>query len=456
MLAPPKLVEHSPSVGSTPLCGRDPGGLAGGLILVRPLSVGHATVDFVRLGRYRDVLALPDVRSVLLLGFFVRMPMFAAALVLTVHIVGALGRGYAEAGLAAAALTVSIAVSAPWRGRLLDRMGLRRTVLPSVLVQLGVWAVAPFAPYELLLPLCVVSGLFAVPVFSILRQGLLAAVPPEGRRTALSLDSVFTELSFMAGPGLGAWAAVVWDTRWVLLAAQLASVSAAVGLLVVDPPMRSAAGSRRQEREPRVAPPTEPSADGYARGAGWVSADAVAVLAAAAAALVVLAGTEVGVIAALRSTDNQGAIGWVLALWGAGSLLGGLAYGAWHRSLPVFWLLGGLAVGTLPVALAGSLPSLSVLLFLCGVLCAPTITATVDGLSRLVPERSRGEAMGWHGSAMMGGQALGAPLAGVAIDRGGWQWGFVTVALVGLAVAVAGGLRRSRSSAQLSMADAPS
>ena len=34
------------------------------------------------------------------------------------------------------------------------------------------------------------------------------------------------------------------------------------------------------------------------------------------------------------------------------------------------------------------------LLVLAGVCCAPTITATVDGLSRVVPERVRGEAMG--------------------------------------------------------------
>ncbi len=73
-----------------------------------------------------------------------------------------------------------------------------------------------------------------------------------------------------------------------------------------------------------------------------------------------------------------------------------------------------------------------------GFLCAPTITATVEQLSRLVPERFRGEMMGWHGSAMTAGSALGAPLAGFAIDHGGWQWGFVVV--------VRGRRRSSRSS----------
>ena len=90
------------------------------------------------------------------------------------------------------------------------------------------------------------------------------------------------------------------------------------------------------------------------------------------------------------------------------------------------------------MALAVGVPSFAVLITVCGVLCAPTITATVEQLSRLVPERFRGEMMGWHGSAMTAGSALGAPIAGVAIDQGGWRWGFLSVSAIGLLVALAG------------------
>lgn len=394
----------------------------------------------MHMSQFRDVLTLPGVRSVLVLGFLVRMPMFAAGLVLTVHIVSTLGRSYGEAGLVAAAFTVAIAVSAPWRGRVLDRVGLRRTVLPSLIVNSLAWTAAPFVPYEVVLPLAVVAGLFVVPTFSILRQALIVAVPTERRRTALSLDSVFTEMSFMIGPALGVWAAVTWDTRWTLVALQLASVAAGALLMVVDPPMRSAAAAAEATAAPGASPGTGASVDEVPRRARWLSFHAAAVLAAAAAATLVLAGTDVSIVAALRSTGDEAAIGWVMALWGAGSLIGGLVYGAWHRSIPVVWLLGGLAATTLPVALAGSLVSLAVLLFVCGFLCAPTITATIDSLSRLVPESSRGEAMGWHGSAMTTGNAIGAPFAGFAIDVGGWQWGFASVSLAGLAVALVGAL----------------
>lgn len=389
----------------------------------------------MQLSAYRDVTAIPAARAVLILGFIVRMPMFATGIVLTLHVVSTLGRSYGEAGLVSAAFTVALAVSAPWRGRLLDRLGVRRVVAPSIVATSLVWTTLPFLPYAVLLPACVLGGLFAVPTFSILRQALIAAVPDERRRTALSLDSVLIELSFMIAPAVAVWAATTYDTRWVLFSLAVLSLLAAVAVYLANPAMRSV---------PAADVPAALADDSVGNDAEqldrWVSLGVVAVLGAAAASTVVLAGTDVAIVAALRSTGDAAAIGWVLSVWGGGSLLGGLVYGAWHRSISVFWLLGGLALSTIPVALAGSLGWLVVLLFICGVLCAPTITATVDSLSRLVPERSRGEAMGWHGSAMTAGQAMGAPLAGYAIDHAGWGWGFISVSLFGLAIAVFGGV----------------
>ena len=405
---------------------------------------------------YRDVTAIPAARSVLILGFIVRMPMFATGIVLTLHVVSTLGRSYGEAGLVSAAFTVALAVSAPWRGRVLDRRGVRRAVAPSIVATGLVWTTLPFLPYAVLLPACVLGGLFAVPTFSILRQALIAAVPDERRRTALSLDSVLVELSFMIAPAVAVWAAATYDTRWVLFTLAVLSLLAAVVVYVVDPPMRSASADDPLAHDAPSALDEDSSRDHPESAGRWVSLGVVAVLGAAAASTVVLAGTDVAIVAALRSTGDAAAIGWVLSVWGAGSLLGGLVYGAWHRSISVFWLLGGLALSTIPVALAGSLGWLVVLLFVCGVLCAPTITATVDHLSRLVPERSRGEAMGWHGSAMTAGQAIGAPLAGYAIDHAGWGWGFISVSLFGLAIVVIGAvgeqLRRRHLSTRATVA----
>ncbi|HEX5968178.1 MAG TPA: MFS transporter [Intrasporangium sp.] len=395
----------------------------------------------MNIGAYRHVLAVRDTRRILLLGFLVRVPMFAGTVILTLHVVTSLGRSYGQAGLVTAAATVAVAVSGPWRGRLLDRIGLRRTVGPSIVIQLVCWSIAPWVDYAPLVALAALAGLFVVPTFSILRQVILRATPVEQRRTALSLDSAATELSFMAGPALGVWMAVSWHTSWALFVCEMASAAAGFVIWLVNPALTST-------RVPAAPPSAENThdrtetarRDTQPRRAfrGFITVPVAAVYLAAAASTLVLTGTDVGVVAALREFERPESIGWVLALWGAGSLIGGLAYGAWHRSFSVFWLLGGLAVTTAPVALAVGVPSFAVLITVCGVLCAPTITATVEQLSRLVPERFRGEMMGWHGSAMTAGSAMGAPIAGFAIDHGGWRWGFVSVSAIGLLVALAG------------------
>ena len=413
--------------------------------------------------QYRHVLAVRDTRNALVLGLLIRVPMFAGTVLLTLHVVIALGRSYGQAGLVAAAATVAIAISGPWRGRMLDRLGLRRTVAPSLVIQAVCWSIAPFVDYLPLTALAALAGLFVVPTFSILRQVIIRSVPENRRRSALSLDSAATEAAFMAGPALGVWLATTWNTGWALFACEMAAVAAGCVLWVANPgikgppqtlarpvvdavPGGSALASGAGSADPTVvsaaAPVDDPESgpDGRPRRAwrGFITLPVAAVYLAALCTTLVLSGSDVSIVAALRSFDATSSIGWILALWGSGSLVGGLVYGAWHRSFSVYWLLGGLALTTAPVALAVGVPSFAVLLILSGPFCAPTITATVEHLSRVVPERFRGEMMGWHGSAMTGGSAVGAPLAGFAIDHAGWQWGFVVVSAAGFGVAVIG------------------
>lgn len=433
----------------------------------------------VNLGPYRSILAIRDVRRVLMLGTLIRIPMWGAAVALTLHVVVSLDRNYAEAGLVTACATVAAAISGPWRGRLLDRVGLRRTVLPSIIVQVVGWSIGPFLGYTGLIVVAIGTGLFVVPTFSVLRQVLISAVPDDQRRTALSLDSAMTELTFMIGPVIGVWAATVYSPKWTVMVLQLLSAAAAFVLWVANPPLREPPRATEPELVPQGSGPSpavalppldrdrevdrgialavsaeagsglgaaaldappQPLGVGRTGTRQWFGLAVIAVLVAASTSTIILSGTDVSIVAALRDQDRAGDIGWVLGLWGSGSLVGGLVYGAWHRSISVFWLLAGLAATTIPVAFAANMTSLVILLVLSGVFCAPTITATVDHLSRLVPEHARGEVMGWHGSAMTVGSALGAPIAGAAIDAAGWHWGFGVAGGVGLVVAVLGGL----------------
>ncbi|MBK7723673.1 MAG: MFS transporter [Austwickia sp.] len=186
---------------------------------------------------YRRILAVPQVRTAVLLGVASRMPMFAGGVLITLHVVTGLGRGYAQAGVVTMAYTTAVAVAGPWRGRVLDRRGLRRAVLPSLILMTLCWSVAPFVEYAALLALAIVAGLVNPPVFAIVRQAMMTAASPEDRRTALSLDAVAVEVSFMIGPLLAVWAATTFPTSWSLYVVQMLAVAAAAALWVADPPL---------------------------------------------------------------------------------------------------------------------------------------------------------------------------------------------------------------------------
>jgi MFS family permease len=379
-------------------------------------------VDPVGFSTYADLARIPVVRRILLLGILIRIPLWAAAVVLTLHVVTHLDRSYTEAGLVQMVSAVALSVSGPWRGRRLDRKGLRATVTPSLVVLTATWAVAPWVGYWVLLAFVALAGLFVVPTFSIVRQVLIGAVEDEQRTAVLSVDSVMVEVSFMIGPVLGVVAATYLATPVALMLCELAAVVGAVALWIDNPPLGQDAGESEEKH----------------RVGEWMSPTVVMILALCVAAVLILTGEDLGTVAALRSMGHTTSIGWVLALWGFGSALGGIVYGALRRHPPASLLLVLLGASTAFVAVADGRFAFTVLLFVSGFFCAPTITATIDDLSRAVPAAVRGEAMGWHGSALTFGSAAGAPLVGWAIDHHGWQGGFELAGLLGIGIAVAG------------------
>ncbi len=202
------------------------------------------------------------------------------------HVVTTLQRPYAAGELAAAA-TVAIAVSGPWRGRLLDRLGLRRVVLPSLLVAMVCWSIAPFGGYWPPLGLAVVAGLFVVPAFSITGRTVIASVVEGDRRTAISLDSAAIELAFMIAPAIAVWAAAQWSTAWVLFATEMLAVLGVVLVWVVDPPLRG-------EAEAQVGDAARVPVR------SWFRLPFLAVCLAATASTLVLSGSDIGSVATMR------------------------------------------------------------------------------------------------------------------------------------------------------------
>src|SRR3954453_23757684 len=96
---------------------------------------------------YRETLALPRIKSLLVVATLARIPIAAGAVVLTLHVVTDLGLGYGAAGLIGAAFTIGGSVGAPIMGRLIDRRGLRPVLVLTTVAEVTFWALAQAAPY---------------------------------------------------------------------------------------------------------------------------------------------------------------------------------------------------------------------------------------------------------------------------------------------------------------------
>ncbi|MEV7571960.1 MFS transporter [Pseudarthrobacter sp. NPDC089323] len=416
---------------------------------------------------YRELLAVRPIRRLLLVGMIARIPHSAAGVLLTLHIVLTLGQGYAAAGAAAAVMTIGIALGAPWRGRRVDTAGLRKALIPSVISEALIWSIVPHVSYQWLLPLVFVGGLLTLPIFSVVRQSLGVLADGDQRRTAYALDAITTEMVFMIGPAAGAVVATSGFTTAGLTVVGLATSLAGLFLIWFNPPTRSpeqapgqeveseadqrhaaeaamvaAAPAHLQEAAAELGPAASRPSSGLrgkvSRNFAWFTATVAALFAVAAGAGMVLSGTDVGIVAALETGGRQSEIGIVFLFWCAASVVGGLLYGAMHRPVPPILLLLGMAALTIPMGFASDTWTLALLSILPGLLCAPVLSAASEKVADLVSEERRGEAMGWYGSALTAGVALGSPLAGVFIDVMGSSGGFVSVGVAGVLLCLVG------------------
>lgn len=92
---------------------------------------------------YRRLWGLPGLAGLTGIGFAARLPVTAVGVVLTLHLVVGLHRGFAAAGLVGGAVTAGIAVGAPLLGRAIDAVGLRPVLAVCAVAQAGFWGAAP-------------------------------------------------------------------------------------------------------------------------------------------------------------------------------------------------------------------------------------------------------------------------------------------------------------------------
>ena len=129
---------------------------------------------------YRRALALPGLRSLLLVAVLARIPLTATAVTLTLHVVLDLHRGYGAAGLGRGGTVARRSgrrCSAGWS----TAAGCARPGAHHASPRSLVLVHRADVPYPLLLPAAVRGRLLALPVFSVVRQSIAALCPGQRR-----------------------------------------------------------------------------------------------------------------------------------------------------------------------------------------------------------------------------------------------------------------------------------
>ena len=369
------------------------------------------------LAKYRSVLSVPGAARLFVTALVARLPQGMAPLAVLLLVRGAT-HSYAIAGLAVGADAFATAACAPLLGRLVDRFGRRRILVPVACAQAVVYALLVLAAEVhagavALVVLATLAGGLLPPIAPVVRVLLREVVDdPAVRETAYSLDAVIQEVLWISGPLVVA----------VLIA--VASPAVAVALLGVV----CLAGTSLFVRSELVHTSSATRVEG-AGGSALASPELRALRGPGALTGMGLGAIEVGLPALALHAGSRPASGVLLAFWSLGSMLGGLWYGSrtWRSPLARrYRILLVLAVlCTLPLIAARSIAAGVVCSVLAGVTIAPVFSCQYALVGRSVSTGSETEAFTWVSAALIGGLAAGSAIGGAVIAPAGVSAPFV-------------------------------
>lgn len=375
-------------------------------------------------GTYGRVLADPRARRFSFAGFVARMPlsMTGLGIVLLISIsTGSFGR----AGLVAGAATVAGAVTAPWWGRLIDRIGQAKVLVAAALIcnlSLAVLITSVLAglPLAVTLLAAVGVGLGFSSAGSCVRARwthLLSDDPLLD--TAFALEAVVDEVVFIVGP--------------VLVTLLATSFHPALGLTVCI--LLGLVGACWLALQRNTQPPISIGGHHRSAGAGLPKTLLVPIVLACASLGALFGAMEVVVVAFATKAGVLPFAGLIVMAWALGSLISGLVTGtvSWRVSAARRFRVGAvvLALSMLPLLVVDSPWLVAALLLISGLAIAPTLIASVAVTQEAVPAARLTEALGWTSTGMAGGVAAGAAALGEVVDRWGASAGFLGISLIG-------------------------
>jgi len=375
---------------------------------------------------YSEIFRAPGAKGFAAAGFFARLPIAMAP----IGIVAMLSQTHGEywlAGAVAAAFALSNAFVAPQISRLVDRLGQTRIVVPTTIVTVLAFAMLIAAANQ------------DWPVWTLFVSALAAAAMPSmpamvrarwteifrGRpqmNTAFAFESAADELVYIAGASLSVGlSAALFPEAGVLVSTLFLALGSTAFIL-------------QRSTEPQVRP-----VDHVTSGSA-IRLRAVQILTLAMIFIgATFATTEVSTVAITKEFGQPGAASLVIGVYALGSFVVGIIIGALSLKAALQHQLAVavavIALATLPLVVADTVPLLALAVFASGVAISPTFITTFGLIERHVPEAMLTEGITWVTTGIGIGMALGSFAAGAAVDAFGAQNGFwVSVASGGLAL----------------------
>ena len=321
---------------------------------------------------------------------------------------------FAEAGRVVAAFGLANALGAIAQGRLMDRLGQPRVLRVAAVAHAGglaalVLAAEADAPVLALAACAALAGAALPQLPAAMRSvwGMLVA-DPERRRTAYALVSIMFEVSVITAPALA--------TAVIALASPAAAVVVALALCASGALAFSVTHASRRWA-------------GEEHDVGWLGpleAPGMRVT----LAVLTLFGAAIGVVqvaapAFMAERGSAEAGGLLLAALSAGSLIGGIVYGArtWPGSprQQLVALMAGLGGAYCLLAPAGAPLVLAALLAVAGLLLAPATVVGSTLLDSVAPPGTATEAFTVMVMGIVAGTAIGNALGGQLVDGPGFE-----------------------------------
>ncbi|TFB96089.1 MULTISPECIES: MFS transporter [Cryobacterium] len=351
---------------------------------------------------YWTLLKTPGVARVIAAQLTARFPFGMLSLAFLIHIEQVYD-SYGSAGLVLGAMSIGQAIAGPLTSRLMGRWGMRPVIVGTLVVCAGSIIVMALVtlPISGLMAIGLVAGLSTPPIQPAVRTIYPKIVNSRQLTPLFSLDASAQEIIWVLGPVIATFVAIqVSSVAGILLAAAFL-VGGGIWFVALPEVGRvRIPRSRRKLGAVLKRPPV------------MLSTIVGFMLVAACAAV------EAGVVAAFGHGSSDS--GWVLGIFAAGSLVGGLALGhapigPWALASRMLIVTVGLGLATLGLNfwwLAGTL-------LFAGIGIAPAFAVLFGIVSASVKFSDTAEAYGWVGTGQLMGAAMGSAIAGFMIDHSG-------------------------------------